>query len=111
MRQTFTSKHDPHHRLRDMEPEIAWEKSDRLLSGSTLAVRAVGLPDGEELRSAVAVTLHLPTGSVQIADDGTATCTVLIAPEEALGVSAWLREASTAAAELGPPLYAWDADS
>ena len=90
-----------------MEPTIAWERSDRLLSGSTLAVRAVGLPESDELRAAVAITLYAPPGSVRVADDGSATVTVLFGPEEALGVSAWLRQASTAAAELGPPLYAY----
>jgi hypothetical protein len=90
-------------------PKIAWEKSDRLLSGSTVAVRAVGLPEGDELRAAVALTLYAPAGSVQVADDGSATVTLLIGPQEALGVSVWLREASIAANEVGPPLYGWEA--
>jgi hypothetical protein len=90
-----------------MEPTIAWEKSDRLLSGSTLAVRAVGLPESDELRAAVAITVYAPPGSVQVAEDGSGTLTLLLAPDEALGASAWLRQASTAAAELGPPLYAY----
>jgi hypothetical protein len=91
-----------------MEPTIVWEKSDRLLSGSSLVIRAVGLPAEGELRSAVALTLALPPGSVQVAEDGTVTVTLLATPEEALGASAWLREASTAAGEVGPPLFEWD---
>ena len=91
-----------------MEPQIAWEKSDRLLSGSALAIRSVGLPDEGELRSAVAVSLYVPAGATQVADDGSATVTLLLGPAEALGVSAWLRQASQAAEEIGPPLYSYD---
>jgi hypothetical protein len=94
-----------------MQPQIAWEKSDRLLSGSTLAIRAVGLPEQDELRSAVALTLYVPPGSVQVAEDGSATVTLLVAADEALGASAWLREASLAAQQIGPPLYSWDDSS
>jgi hypothetical protein len=90
-----------------MEPTIAWEQADRLLSGSTLAVRAVGLPESDELRAAVAITVFAPPEAVQVADDGSATVTLLLAPEEALGASAWLRQASMAATELGPPLFAF----
>jgi hypothetical protein len=90
-----------------VEPQISWEKSDRLLSGSTLAVRAVGLPDEGQLRSAVAVSLYVPAGATQVAEDGSATVTLLLGPEEALGISAWLREAYQAAETLGPPLYAY----
>jgi hypothetical protein len=88
-----------------VEPRIAWESSDRLLSGSTLAVRAVGLPDEDVLRAAVAISLHVPPGSTQVADDGSAVVTVLLGPAEALGASAWLRNASLAAEEIGPPLF------
>ncbi len=90
------------------EPMIAWDKSDRMLSGSILAVRAVGLPQEDTLRAAVAVTVNVPPGSIQVAEDGSATVTLLFAPEESLGVSAWLREAAIAAGEIGPPLYDWD---
>jgi len=91
-----------------VEPQIAWEKSDRLLAGSTLAIRSVGLPHEGELRAAVAFSLYVPPGSTQVADDGSATVTVLLGPEEALGVSAWLRQASQAAEVIGPPLYKYE---
>ncbi len=91
-----------------MKPDIAWERSDRLLSGGTLAVRAVALPEDDELRGAVAVTLHVSAESAQVGADGSVTATLLLGPAEALGISAWLREASQAADALGPPLYSWD---
>jgi hypothetical protein len=72
-----------------------------------LAVRGVGLPEDAELRGAVAITVHLPAGSAQVAEDGAVTATVLLGPDEALGVVAWIREASEAARTVGPPLFDW----
>jgi hypothetical protein len=90
------------------QPRIVWEKSDRLLSGTILAIRAVALPEQDEEHGAVAVTAHVPPGSVRVEDDGAGTVTLLLGPEEALGLSAWLREASQSAETVGPPLLTWD---
>lgn len=89
------------------ETKIIWERSDRLLSGSTVSVRGVGLPEEGEMRSAVAVTLQVDAGSCQVSDDGTVTATLLISAAEALGVSRWLREAAESVEEVGPPLLDW----
>jgi hypothetical protein len=91
-------------------PQIVWEQSDRLLSGATLAIRGVGLPEEDELRSVVSITFHVSAESVQVDADGSATATILVGPQEALGISAWLRQASVAADTVGPPLYGWDSD-
>jgi hypothetical protein len=91
-------------------PQIVWEQSDRLLSGSMLAVRGVGLPEGDELRSVVSMTFTIGSEAFQVAEDGSATATILVGPQEALGISAWLRQASTAADQVGPPLFGWDPD-
>jgi hypothetical protein len=96
------------------ETKIVFERSDRLLSGATLAVRGVALPreveqssDGE-MRSAIAITLQVDATSCQVSEDGTVTATLLIAPGEAFGVSRWLREAAQSVAEVGPPLFDWE---
>lgn len=90
------------------EPKIVFERSDHLLSGAAVTVRGVGLPQDDELRSAVAITLQVDAGSCQVSDNGTVTATILVGPAEALGVSRWLREAAQAVEELGPPLLDWD---
>ena len=95
--------------MSDAEPKIIWERSDRLMSGATVAVRGVGLPQDDEVRSAVAITLQVDATSCQVSDDGTVTATLLVAPDEALGVSRWLREAAQSLDDVGPPLFAWDA--
>jgi hypothetical protein len=92
------------------EPKIIWERSDRLLSGATVAVRGVGLPQDDEVRSAVAITLQVDAASCQVSEDGTVTATLLIGPAEALGVSRWLREAAQSVEEVGPPLFDWAPD-
>jgi hypothetical protein len=94
------------------ETKIVFERSDRLLSGATLAVRGVALPqdlgESSEVRSAIAITLQVDATSCQVSEDGTVTATVLIAPGEAFGVSRWLREAAQSVAEVGPPLFDWE---
>jgi hypothetical protein len=89
------------------DPKIIWERSDRLLSGATVTVRGVGLPEGGEMRSAVAVTLQVDAGSCQVGEDGTVTATLLVGPGEAIGVSRWLREAAQSVESVGPPLLDW----
>jgi hypothetical protein len=89
------------------ETKIVWEQSDRLLSGATVAVRAVALPEEDQTRAAIAVTLQLDATQCQVSADGTVTATLLIAPDEALGVSGWLRDASVSVRDL-PPLFEWE---
>lgn len=89
------------------EPKIIWERSDRLVSGAGLTVRGVGLPEGDQMRSAVAITVQVDAASCQASDTGTVTATLLIGPAEALGVSRWLREAAQSVEEVGPPLLDW----
>lgn len=89
------------------EPKIVWERSDHLLSGATLTVRGIGLPEGDEMRSAVALTLQLDAASCKVSDDGTVTATMLVGPGEALGISRWLREAAQSIEDVGPPLLDW----
>jgi hypothetical protein len=96
------------------QPTIVYDRSDRLLSGSTAAIRGVGIPAevGEggptETRSAVALTLQVDASQCQVGDDGTVTMTLLVGPAEALGLSRWLREAAVAVHPLGPPLFDGD---
>jgi len=86
-----------------------WEKSDRTLSGGIVAVRGAVFPQENEVRTAVAVTLRVPAGSFQVVEeDGSCAATLLLGPGEALGISAWLRDAATAADKAGAPLYDWD---
>jgi hypothetical protein len=89
-------------------PQIVWGKSDRLLSGGVIAVRGAVLPDGDELRSVVSITVHLGPEALRVAADGSATATILVGPQEALGIGAWLRQAAEAAEQAGPPLFGWD---
>ncbi len=93
--------------MSDGETKIVWEQSDRLLSGATVAIRAVALPEDDTTRGAVALTLQLDATQCQVADNGTVTATLLIAPDEALGVSRWLRDASQSVSDL-PPLFEWE---
>lgn len=91
-----------------LSPQTVWEKSDRLLAGGMIAVRGVGVPHAGRTHGAVAVTVLVPAGSYQVVEsDGAMTATLLVGPGEALGVSAWLREAAQAADAVGPPLYDW----
>ncbi|MDT5027647.1 MAG: hypothetical protein QOE61_4073 [Micromonosporaceae bacterium] len=90
------------------ETKIIWERSDRLLSGATVAVRGVGLPENDEMRSAVAITVQVDAASCQVSEDGTVTATLLVGPGEAIGVSRWLREAAQSVEEVGPPLFDWE---
>jgi hypothetical protein len=90
------------------ETKIIWERTDRLLSGATVTVRGVGLPQDDEMRSAVAITLQVDATSCQVSPDATVTATLLVGPAEAYGVSRWLREAAQAVEEVGPPLFDWD---
>lgn len=90
------------------ETKIIWERSDRLLSGATVAVRGVGLAQDDEVRSAVAITLQVDATSCQVSQDGTVTATLLVGPAEAYGVSRWLREAAQSVEEVGPALFDWD---
>jgi hypothetical protein len=71
-------------------------------------VRGAGLPDGDELRSVVSITVNLSPEALQVASDGSATATILVGPQEALGIGAWLRQAAQAAEQVGPPLFGWD---
>jgi hypothetical protein len=118
-------------------PRTVWEQSDGLLSGAAIAIRAVCVPVGPEPtevvpggaerassgpaesgpaasdaavteeRTAVTVTVRARTGQFQVGADGSVTATLLVSPGEALGISAWLREAALAADSSGAPLFDW----
>ena len=89
-------------------PQTVWEKSDRLLSGGMIAVRAVTVPHDGESKAAVAVTVHISADQASTVDtDGSMTATILVGPGEALGISAWLRQAALAADSVAAPLYDW----
>jgi hypothetical protein len=91
-----------------MAETVVWEKSDSLLGGGAVAVRGVTLAHGEHVRAAVALSLRVLAGAFQIEeDDGSVTVTVLLGPDEGLGIGAWLRDASQAAKPTGAPLYDW----
>jgi hypothetical protein len=91
-----------------MGESVVWEKSDGLLGGGAVAVRGVALSHSDDVRTAVALSVRVPAGAFQIEeDDGSITATVLLGPDEALGIGAWLRDASQAAKPLGAPLYDW----
>jgi hypothetical protein len=95
-------------RVTTPETKIVWERSDRLLSGAHVTLRGVGLAEGSETRSAVALTLQVDATSCQITEDGTVTATLLVGPGEAIGLSRWLREAAQSVEDLGPPLLDWN---
>ena len=76
-----------------------------------IAVRGVPVPVGDLTFAAVAVTLRVPVGQFQVDDDGTATCTVMLGPGEALGIGRWLREAAQAVEPVGPALFDWPTDA
>jgi hypothetical protein len=70
-----------------------------------IMVRAAAYTISAGARGAVTVTVAVPEGYSAPLDSGGASATILLDPEEALGLREWLREASEAASSVGPGLY------
>ena len=87
-----------------MEPTTLLEKADDTASGMRVGVRAATFDVGGERRAAVTVTLVVPDGHFNVVEGGVAA-TILLNPDEAIGVAEWLREAFGAADSAAPPMY------
>jgi len=88
------------------QPQTVWEDSDGVLSGSMATVRAAAMPRGNQMCGAVTLTIRVPQDFFQIMQqDGSGVATILLNPDEARGIAAWLDEAALAADRAGPPLY------
>jgi len=88
------------------QPQTVWEDSDGVHSGSMATVRAAAMPRGDQMCGAVTLTVRVPQDFFQIVQqDGSGVATILLNPDEARGIAAWLREAARAADQVGPPLY------
>jgi hypothetical protein len=88
-----------------MERRTIWEQSDQVGSGMRLQVTAAAFSVGGQPRGAVTVTVEVPEGYADVLDGGGLLATILLDPEEALGLREWLREAAEAASAVGPGLY------
>jgi len=88
------------------EPQTVWEDSDGVLSGSLAAVRAAAMARGELICGAVTLTVRVPQDFFNvIQQDGSGVATILLNPNEARRIAAWLDQAAQAADRVGPPLY------
>ncbi|WP_088980869.1 hypothetical protein [Micromonospora echinospora] len=88
------------------QPQTVWENADGVLSGSTASVRAAAMPRGDQVCGAVTLTIRVPGGFFQVVpQDQSGVATILLNPNEARGIAAWLDEAAQAADRVGPPLY------
>lgn len=88
------------------QPQTVWEDADGVLSGSTASVRAAAMPRGDQMCGAVTLTIRVPEGFFQLVkQDQSGVATILLNPNEARGIAAWLDEAAQAADRVGPPLY------
>ena len=88
------------------EPQTVWEDSDGVLSGSMATVRAAAMPRGDQMCGAVTLTIRVPQDFFNIVEqDGSRAATILLNPDEARGIAAWLDDAAQAADRVGPPLY------
>jgi hypothetical protein len=88
------------------QPQTVWEDSDGVLSGSMASVRAAAMSRGGQICGAVTLTIRVPEDFFKIVQqDGSGVATILLNPDEARGIAAWLDEAAQAADRVGPPLY------
>lgn len=88
------------------QAQTVWENSDGVRSGGMAVVRGAAMPRGHQVCGAVTLTVRVPEGFFQVVEqDGSAAATILLNPDEARGVAAWLAEAADAADQVGPPLY------
>ncbi|MGK5737850.1 hypothetical protein [Micromonospora sp. URMC 103] len=88
------------------QPQTVWEDADGVLSGSTASVRAAAMPRGDQMCGAVTLTVRVPEGFFKVVQqDQSGVATILLNPNEARGIAAWLDEAAQAADRVGPPLY------
>jgi hypothetical protein len=87
-----------------MEPTTLLEKADETASGMRVRVRATTFEVGGGRRAAVTVTLVVPDGHFNVVEGGVAA-TILLNPDEAIGIAGWLREAFEAADSAAPPMY------
>ncbi len=88
-----------------MEPTTVWERSDdETASGMRLATRAATFSIDGARRSAVTLTMQVPE-DFGASTGGSVSATILLNPDEAETLAAWLREASVAATQAAPPMY------
>lgn len=87
-----------------VEPTTLMEQANETASGMRVGVRAATFDIGGDRRAAVTVTLVVPDGHFNLVEGGVAA-TILLNPEEALGIAEWLREAFAAADSAAPPMY------
>ena len=86
-------------------PITVWERpADEVSSGMRVGVRAAVFQISGSDRSAVTLSIQVP-GEFSQPIDGRTSATLLLSPDEALGLAAWLREAAAAATESAPPMY------
>jgi len=87
------------------EPRTVWQERDGVQSGGGAVVRAAAFRVGEIDRGGVTVTLQLPANFWATLGGGGANATLLLNPDEARGIAAWLDAAADTADQAGPPLY------
>jgi hypothetical protein len=64
------------------------------------------MPRGDQMCGAVTLTIRVPQDFFNtVPQDGSGVATILLNPNEARGIAAWLNEAAQAADRVGPPLY------
>jgi len=87
-------------------PQTVWEDADGVLSGAMASVRGAAMPRGGQMCGAVTLTIRVPEGFFEVVQqDQSGVATILLNPDEARGIAAWLDEAAQAADRVGPPLY------
>lgn len=87
-------------------PQIIWEESEGLLSGSVVRVRGAAMGRANQICGAVSLTVRVPEHFFEVVqEDGSGVATLMLNPEEARGIAAWLDEAAHEADQVGPPLY------
>ena len=87
-------------------PQTVWEDADGVLSGGAASVRGAAMPRGGQMCGAVTLTIRVPEGFFEVVQqDQSGVATILLNPDEARGIAAWLDEAARAADRVGPPLY------
>jgi hypothetical protein len=88
-----------------MEPKTLFEKQDGVLSGGRVGVRGAEFSVGGRPRGGVTLSVHVPRDFAQSHEDGSVSATLILNPDEGLGIAEWLREAFHAVDQVGPPLY------
>lgn len=64
------------------------------------------MPRGDQMCGAVTLTIRVPESLFQVVQQNqSGVATILLNPDEARGIAAWLDEAAQAAERVGPPLY------